>query len=1166
MASFSRSEYIDNLTVNNIFTPPRPAFQFLVTDGNGGTSWTTISSLSSLIYGASYHTIKTSVGTYNANEAAGATFSLLDGPNAGLVNDPTASNTVHLYAKAFGQFDISGGNTLSSYDPIAKQVNSNILFVGTGGINIKGDPQTNTMYFDGRELPFISTMPYSFNQLLVYSNVPLNTTVANTNKSLIMQAQGPSSILSLVGEDIVVIKTNYQTNQIKFTLSSLNLAVLSTLVDHDKFLFSSSVTKADISSFSTSYGLILNLSGVQSIVCTMSTTLDNKMAYNSTIIGNVRTYSLGISSIWRQYVKESYLNSISTSAAIVSSSSVLQSEIDQVSNRVNKMGEIITTSTIITPYFLASTIVDLVNAFQTSIAGGSPTVQPLNVVYYPTYNSYYTVFNDLRPFGKPIQPSIYTSDIDLISGNATITNMTTDTNVIFSTMYTIGGTFAFYPNEDPHPFSVSWTGNLSLNINGSNYTGDLSAPYPRVSEFVTSNINASIIGQPICLVNFTYSKINAGDSLQFTNFTDFVDGPQVFRVAPIYQTSGYNTKDTPLLTQSITTYPKTFASVTSVAPYLELSTYVVVASTFYTAGCNTQFPINATGYKSFSFLEHTTSTSKVAVADNLSNFVSVNAPYSASNTFGYGFNSVIPNSAYTLQLVYGRQDSNNDSLTIGSIYNDQLTYRYTPVLYVSSVLNALTISSSQAEFTTLNTRNMNTLNGSVSSLNVSSLIGRNGIFYNTITQSSLITNLIASSISTTYANVSQLQVSSIVGSNVNIRSLVVSSISSTYASLSQVQVSSIIASNVNIRDLVVSSISSTYANVSQLQVSSMVASNVNIRDLAVSSVSSTYANLSQLQVSSIVASNVNIRDLAVSSISSTYANVSQLQISSMVGSNVNIRDLVVSSISSTYASLSQLQISSIVGYSGQFSNINTSNLSSYNATFTNIKASSISSTYIYGRDLTISSINNHDIYNIIYGGTDSSTVSTLYRNILLLTSTISCSIDSFSSSLVPVLYDIIDTSTVSTIYKNILLITSTIDSDLSTFSSSLHSLGAGGPDTSTISTIYANINLVTSTIEGDLSSFSSSLVYPGELRASTIFTSSIQLAGLQQPFIQYGRAQTTETVVLLQPYKDASYIVQATYSNHIATTPLTVSIGTSNSFSFSGDNTTVFWTTYGNIF
>jgi len=257
MASYQTSQYVDKLTVNTIFTKGDsntniPAYRVLTTDGVGGTMWMTLSSFQ---FGAGFHTILTTTGTYNADSATNASFSLLDGPNAGLLNDPTASNTAYLYAKAFGQFDISGGNSLICFDPVTNTVNSNVLFVGTGGINIKGDPQTNTMFIDGRELPFVSTLPYSFNQMVVYSNAPTNTIAGSTvNKSIIIQAQGPSSILSFLGEDMVVIDTNYEKNQIKFKLSSLTLSVLSTMTGNTNFLLDTYVNKTQLSTLSTTYG------------------------------------------------------------------------------------------------------------------------------------------------------------------------------------------------------------------------------------------------------------------------------------------------------------------------------------------------------------------------------------------------------------------------------------------------------------------------------------------------------------------------------------------------------------------------------------------------------------------------------------------------------------------------------------------------------------------------------------------------------------------------------------------------------------------------------------------------------------------------------------------------------------------------------------------------
>ena len=291
MASYERSEYIDNLTVNTIYTRGNnneniPAFQFLTTDGEGGTFWTTPSSLSSLLYGASFHRIRTSVGTYTADQATNATFSLLDGPNAGLINDPTASNTAFLYAKAFGQFDISGQeNSIMAFDPVTNKVNSNVLFVGTGGITITGDPQTNTMVFDGRELPFVSTLPYSFSKLLVYSNVPPDTLEPSTGKSMIMDAQGPSSLLTFIGEDSVFIKTNYAKNQITFSVSSISLAVLSTIQGNQEFIIETVVKGVYLSTLSTTYKEVLSYD-VSSLVY-----LSNLSSYNAEFV------NLSVSSI-----------------------------------------------------------------------------------------------------------------------------------------------------------------------------------------------------------------------------------------------------------------------------------------------------------------------------------------------------------------------------------------------------------------------------------------------------------------------------------------------------------------------------------------------------------------------------------------------------------------------------------------------------------------------------------------------------------------------------------------------------------------------------------------------------------------------------------------------------------------------------------------------------
>jgi len=736
MASFNRSEYIDSLTINNLFTRTGnnnsniPAYRVLTTDGAGGTMWMTFSSISSLQYGAGFHTIKTTLETYTANDAANATFFLLDGPNAGLINDPTALNTARLYAKAFGQFDISGGNSIVAFDPVTQQVNSNILFVGTGGINIKGDPQTNTMYFDGRELPFISTMPYSFNQFQVFSNAPLNTIYASTlNKSLIMQAQGPSSLISFVGEDIVVIDTNYENNQIKFKLSTLTLPLISSVIGNVDRVVSTYVSKQNLSTLSTTYQQILSFERFQTILSTAAKAIDGNISTVSTSYGNLDRFSKGISTVWRQFQLETFYTGTSTTAGLLSTSSGLQNEINILSNYIYPGFNTVVASTIQTPFFAVSTLVNLKSVVTTPINTPSGSINPLNITYYPTYSSFYNVFNDNQPFGNPISPPVYPTNFDITSGTTTISTMSTPSGILFSSMYALKGTFVFYPNDEPHEIQVKWTGNLSMNISPYDTHANLStyilaspnSAYPRISDFSNNKTITDYTGANIYIVNFTYSKINPQDYLTLTNFTDYATGNilESYSLAPIYPAYGYNTKDTPLYSESITRFPAGFSSFSnpSISPYIQLSTYMMVASTFYVSGCNTTFPISSYGYTSISFLESTTQIQKSGFSQDLRQGVrsDLRSNFSASNAFNYGFTNSIPNSPYTFQLVFGRQ-RDNEILNISSIFKEIKNYTLNPLVYASSIIYTDIISSSKANFSELSSSK-----GTISALFVSSI-------------------------------------------------------------------------------------------------------------------------------------------------------------------------------------------------------------------------------------------------------------------------------------------------------------------------------------------------------------------------------------------------------------------------------------------------------------
>jgi hypothetical protein len=422
----------------------------------------------------------------------------------------------------------------------------------------------------------------------------------------------------------------------------------------------------------------------------MGSTINSNIYNYSTSVGDLGTYSRGISTIWRQYQINTFNLGYSSASELLSTSGSLQAEINVLSNQVFRGYNNLIVSSIQTPYFAVSTNVEVTSSIFTNINTPINSISPINITYYPTYSSFYNVLNDSQPFGNPLGPTIYPTSFDITTGTNTISTMSTTSGAIFSSMYAVKGTFVFYPNDDPHQIELEWTGNLALNINGSNYASS-NAAYPRLTDFSNTTITASIPNAPICIVNFTYSKLNASDYLKFTNFTDYLAGTVIesYSLAPIYNAYGYNTNDTPLYQQSLSTFPLGFSSFSnpSIAPYLQLSSYVMVASTFYTSGCNTTFPISSYGFNSISFLESTTQIQKSAYSQDLryGTTSSIFDQYSASNIFDYGFTYNIPSTPYTLQMVYGRQRS-DEVLQISSIYKKDIDYKFTPAVYISSIL------------------------------------------------------------------------------------------------------------------------------------------------------------------------------------------------------------------------------------------------------------------------------------------------------------------------------------------------------------------------------------------------------------------------------------------------------------------------------------------------
>ena len=742
MASFQKTLNVDSLTVNQVFTSGTgntntvlPAFRILTTDGQGGTSWMTLSTLQG---GGAFHKINTTSAVFVA-DASATTFSIYDGANAGLSPDPTAPNTAYLYAKAFGTISMPDGNIISAYNAQQKVITSNLTYVGTGGITIRGNPQNQTITFDGANLISSAAGVYTFNQVGVYSNVSTGQSNISTSPFIYLQANSPSTTLKLVGSDPIVLTTDYVNNAIYISVSSINTVVISTILGNQAEILSNKIINADLSTLSTTYGSLVNTYTFQTSLSTAAISVSTGAAIAltnySTSVGSIQTLQTGISTV-----------ATIGSQNLLSTSYVLQSNITYLENTFQQGYNVLTASTIKTPYFWASTLVTKVSETNPVLTTPTSGISSMGITYYPLFSSVYNSFSDTRVFGEPLQDiPVYQTDMDLTNYSPK-TTFTTSGGIVYSTLFAVQGSFTFYPSQNSLSWQVDYSGALYLKVFTTTYKPQL-PPYPKPSDFITETINGTIGGFNTYQVDFIYLKQNATDYLRLYNFKDI--GSSNFNLSPLYRTYGYSPTDTPLYTTNIPFIPPLgFSSLGSLvnSPYLNLSSYVMIASTMFTTGCNTMFPITNSGIASFSFYESTTQITRTAFATDITPYTgdTVVSSFSASNTFGYDFkNTTIPSTPYVFELFFARQQA-SETFTISTLYNTIKTYDYAATVYVSSLLLVSTISSI----------NIQGLNAQFSSINGQAVI----------------TTTVLSSFSTSYGivvNQAQL-VSSMVGTSVQL--------------------------------------------------------------------------------------------------------------------------------------------------------------------------------------------------------------------------------------------------------------------------------------------------------------------------------------------------------------------------------------------------------------
>lgn len=221
MASSRRTYDTDTITLRQVFAKNGnnsniPALRVLTADGAGGTYWAIPSTLG---VNPAFNQIITSAGTFTADLSYN-TFRLLAGENMGMYGGPPGSNQTTLFAKAYSQIDVSGENTLFAF--ANGNLDPSLKIAGEGGIQVRADPATNTLFIDGPAPPIfvVSTGIYGFNQIKITEATSTITSSVQNFDGTFITADSPSTLLRFLGYNDIQLSTNTTTNSIYFTIST----------------------------------------------------------------------------------------------------------------------------------------------------------------------------------------------------------------------------------------------------------------------------------------------------------------------------------------------------------------------------------------------------------------------------------------------------------------------------------------------------------------------------------------------------------------------------------------------------------------------------------------------------------------------------------------------------------------------------------------------------------------------------------------------------------------------------------------------------------------------------------------------------------------------------------------------------------------------------------
>ena len=376
MAAIQKSQDIDTLSVRKIYAKgdsntTLAANSVLLTDGKGGTLWLDISTFQR---GVTFNTFETTQSTFTSGPTS-SKFSILDGLNAGLL--PSASgNSATMYAKAFGQIDVLGQDSIYSFDTYTGTINSNVGIIGSGVVEVLTDTTQNIIEFYSPDngTSSMSTVVGNFvtlnnglsNKIAAF-NSPFSTFIYDAISSY-STVQGPLVVFPKLYSTISSFSTSLgqavRFNELQSSLSSYS-TIQGPLVTFPQM-------HSAISSFSTSAGQVIRFNELQSSISTFSTALGPTIQVPQ-VYSTISSFSTAIGQTVRFNQLQSSISSFSTVLGQVVQAGQMYSTISSFSTA---LGPVVNMAQIFSTMSSVSTarIVDVTDALSSFSTAMGPVI------------------------------------------------------------------------------------------------------------------------------------------------------------------------------------------------------------------------------------------------------------------------------------------------------------------------------------------------------------------------------------------------------------------------------------------------------------------------------------------------------------------------------------------------------------------------------------------------------------------------------------------------------------------------------------------------------------------------------------------------------------------------------------------------------------------------